>query len=162
MAILVKRSDKLAFMLVSAEFKRLKGFTGLTNTKNPIEYNRQFVDEDFENTDITGYSPTLDFTFDQFSDDLVHQAIVEIIDQEKTGSDAIVTILIVDKSNEISTGVYSAFKRDYAIVPDSDGDNTDAYTYSGSFKVKTAQILGTATLNADQTVATFTQGGTSI
>ena len=31
-------------------------------------------------------------------------------------------------------GQYHATKRVYAIVPDSDGDSTDAYTYSGNFK----------------------------
>jgi hypothetical protein len=162
MATLVKRSDKLAFMQVSGEYKRMTGFTALTNTKNPIEYNRQYVDEDFENTDVTGYSPTLDFTFDQYSDDAVHDALVTIIDGEATGSSAIVSIVVVDKSNEITSGIYAASQRTYAVVPDSDGDSTDAYTYSGSFKVKTAQVTGTATLNADESVATFTAGGTSV
>jgi hypothetical protein len=38
----------------------------------------------------------------------------------------------------------------------------DAYTYSGTFKVNGIKVEGTATLNAAETVATFTASGVSI
>jgi hypothetical protein len=162
MATLVKRSDKLAFMQVSGEYKRMTGFTVLTTNKNPKEYTRQYVDEDFENTDVTGYSPSIDFTLDQYTDNAVHDALVSLINNEELGTAAIVSILVVDKADEVTTGVYNAIQRDYAVIGGTEGDSMDAYTYTGTFKVKGTKLTGTATLNADETVATFTQGGTSI
>lgn len=162
MATLVKRSDKLAFMDVSSAFQRMTGFTALTTNKNPKEYTRQYVDEDFENTDVTGYSPSIDFTFDQYTDNVVHDALITLINNDTTGTGAIVTILVVDTSDEVSAGVYNAYTRTYSVVGGSEGDSMDAYTYSGTFKVKGSRVTGTATLNADQSVATFTAGGASV
>ena len=162
MATLVKRSDKLAFMQVSGEYKRMTGFTALTTNKNPKEYTRQYVDENFENTDVTGYSPSIDFTFDQYTDNLVHEAIVALINGEQLGTAAVVSILVVDKADEVSTGIYNAIQRDYAVIGGTEGDSMDAYTYTGTFKVKGTKVEGTATLNADETVATFTAGGVSV
>jgi hypothetical protein len=162
MATLVKRSDKLAFMQVSGEYKRMTGFTVLTTNKNPKEYTRQYVDEDFENTDVTGYSPSIDFTLDQYTDNAVHDALVSLLNNEELGTAAIVSLLVVDKADEVSTGIYNAIQRDYAVIGGTEGDSMDAYTYTGTFKVKGTKVTGTATLNADETVATFTAGGTSI
>lgn len=162
MATLVKRSDKLAFMQVSGEYKRMTGFTALTTNKNPKEYTRQYVDEDFENTDVTGYSPSIDFTFDQYTENAVHDALVSLLNEEQLGTAAVVSLLVVDKADEVTTGVYNAIQRDYAVIGGTEGDSMDAYTYTGTFKVKGTKVEGTATLNADETVATFTSGGLSV
>lgn len=162
MATLVKRSDKLAFMEVDGEYKRMTGFTALTTNKNPKEYTRQYVDQDFENTDVTGYSPSIDFTLDQYSDNTVHDALVDLINGEELGTAAIISIVVVDKANPVTAGVYNAIQRDYAVVGGTEGDSMDAYTYTGTFKVKGSRVEGTATLNADETVATFSEGGASI
>ena len=62
---LVKRSDKVSFLGCinkgSETFNRMRGFTSLSGSKNPSEYSRQYVDEEFETTDVTGYSPSIDF-----------------------------------------------------------------------------------------------------
>ena len=139
---LVKRSDKVAFfgnMGTGTEtFNRMRGFTTLSGSKNPSEYSRQYVDEEFETTDVTGYSPSYDFGFDQFKGDLVHDEMVEILDGEKTGTEARRNI------------------REWAIIGDSEGDSMDAYTYSGTLRATGKRITGTATLNSDSSVATFT------
>lgn len=164
MATLVKRSDKVAYLGVgdTPTYYRMTGFTASTNNKNPKEYTRQYVDEDFEQTDVTGYSPSIDFTFDQYIDNPVHEALVSLIDGETIGTDAVVSIVIVDKADVVSTGVYNAVQRDYAVVAGSDGDSMDAYTYSGTFRIKGLRTTGTATLNADESIATFTAGGVSV
>ena len=159
---LVKRSDKVSFfgnMNTGTEtFNRMRGFTTLSGSKNPSEYSRQYVDEEFETTDVTGYSPSIDFGFDQYKNDLVHDEMVTILDGEKTGTDARRNIVTVDFSQPISgqEGAYKATKREYAIIGDSDGDSMDAYTYSGTFRATGSRIVGTATLNSDSSVATFT------
>lgn len=156
---LVKRSDKVSFfgnMSTGTEtFNRMRGFTTLSGSKNPSEYSRQYVDEEFETTDVTGYSPSIDFGFDQYSGDVVHDEIVEILDGEKTGTEARRNIVTVDFSQPDGNG-YKATKREYAIIGDSEGDSMDAYTYSGTFRATGSRVEGVATLNSDSSVATFT------
>lgn len=157
---LVKRSDKVSFFgnigTGTEVFNRMRGFTTLSGSKNPKEYSRQYVDEEFETTDVTGYSPSIDFGFDQYKNDLVHDEMVQILDGEKTGTEARRNIVTVDFSQPVGGG-YKATKREYAIVGDADGDSMDAYTYSGTFRATGKRITGTATLNSDSSVATFTQ-----
>jgi len=156
---LVKRSDKVSFLGTTSggteTFNRMRGFTTMSGSKNPSEYSRQYVDEEFETTDVTGYSPSIEFGFDQYTDDAVHEELVEILDGEKTGTDARRNIVTVDFSQP-DNGGYKAVKREYAIIGDAEGDSMDAYTYSGTFRATGKRIEGTATMNSDSSVATFT------
>ena len=156
---LVKRSRKVAFMNVSttaiANFLRMTKFTEISKSKNPTEYSRTYVDEDGEVTDVTGYSEEISYNFDLHVGNLVHQKIVDITDNEKTEADALVQILQVDFTKPVGDG-YEARLRTYSVVPDAEGDSTDAYTYSGAFRKNSNMTIGVATMNADNTVATFT------
>ncbi len=149
---LVKRSDKVSFMNVSKtgapDFQRMRKFTDISTSKNPSEYNRRYVDEEGEDSDVVGYSEEKSYAFDQYSNNPVHEKIADITDNELTGDDAVVEILTVDKSKPIDGG-YEARLRKYAVIPDSDGDSTDAYTYSGSFKKKGTFEKVVATISAD-------------
>lgn len=155
---LVKRSRKVAFMNVSttsiANFLRMTKFTEISKAKNPTEYSRSYVDEDGEVTDVTGYSEEISYNFDLHTGNLVHEKLVDITDNEKTGADALVRILQVDFTKPKGTG-YEARLRTYSVVPDAEGDSTDAYTYSGAFRKNSNMTIGTATMNEDNTVATF-------
>lgn len=163
---LIKRSDKVAFLGCldgsTETFNRMRGFTSLSGSKNPMEYSRQYVDEEFETTDVVGFSPSFDFGFDQYTDDPAHEEMVEILDGEYTGTDARRNIVTVDFSQPVDGGGYKATKREYAIIGDSEGDSMDAYTYSGTFRSTGKKINGTATLNSDNSVATFTEDGVSL
>ena len=158
---LVKRSDKVSFLgcLVdgSETFNRMRGFTTLSGSKNPTEYSRRYVDEEFETTDVTGYSPSLDFGFDQYIGDPVHEEMVEILDNEKLGTEARRNIVTVDFSQEAGEGSYKAVKREYAIIGDAEGDSMDAYTYSGTFRATGKRIVGTATVDETGAIATFVE-----
>ena len=155
---LVKRSGKVAFMDVSTtqipNFLRMRKFTDISKSKNPTEYSRTYVDEDGEVTDVKGYSEEISYAFDLYTGNLVHEKIVKITDDELTGDEALVKILIVDFSKPVGSG-YEARLRTYSTVPDTEGDSTDAYTYSGSFRKNSKMTKGIATLNSDNTVATF-------
>lgn len=155
---LVKRSRKVAFMDVSttsiANFLRMTKFTEISKSKNPTEYSRSYVDEDGEVTDVTGYSEEISYNFDLHVGNLVHEKLVDITDNEKTGADALVRILQVDFTKPKGSG-YEARLRTYSVVPDSEGDSTDAYTYAGSFRKNSNMTIGVATMNEDNTVATF-------
>lgn len=158
---LVKRSDKVSFLGCLTDggetFNRMRGFTTLSNSKNPAEYSRKYVDEEFETTDVTGYSPSIDFNFDQYIGDPVHEEMVGILDEEKTGTEARRNIVTVDFSQSAGEGSYKAVKREYAIIGDADGDGTDAYTYGGTFRSTGVRIVGTATVDETGAVATFTE-----
>lgn len=156
---LVKRSGKVAFMDVSttsiANFLRMTKFTEISKSKNPTEYSRTYVDEDGEVTDVTGYSEEISYAFDLYQGNLVHQKLVDITDNEKTGNDALEKILQVDFSKPIDDG-YEARLRTYSTVPDAEGDSTDAYTYSGAFRKNSGFIIGKAVVSKDGKTATFT------
>ena len=158
---LIKRSDKVSFLGCISEgtekLNRMRGFTTLRGAKNPTEYSRRYVDEEFETTDVTGYSPSLDFGFDQYSGDPVHDEMVKILDGEALGTEARRNIVTVDFSQEAGEGSYKAVKREYAIIGDAEGDSMDAYTYSGTFRSTGKRIVGTATVDEAGAVATFTE-----
>lgn len=159
---LMKRSDKVAFYGIKAAegdtytYHRMQGFTDISTSKNPIEYSRQYVDEEFEQSDVVGYSPSIAYGFDQFVGNAVHEDIVKISDDELLGTEAVRPIVMVDMSK--TTGI-NAVKRDFAVIPDSEGDSTDAYTYSGNLKVKGDKIKGTATSADGWQTITFTEEG---
>lgn len=137
---ILNRSDKVAFMEVgtdgSKKLTRMRGFTELSVSKNPVEYSRRYIDENADRSDVTGYAPSISYAFDRFSDDAVHKEIVAISDGELTLSGAIRRIVIVDLSAPSTVGGsdFKAIARDFSIIPDTEGDSTDAYTYSGTMK----------------------------
>lgn len=155
---MVKRSDKVAFLNVGTsdakDFQRMRKFTEISTSKNPTEYSRNYVDEDGEVTDVTGYAEEKSYAFDQYTNNSVHEKIAKITDDELTGEDATVEVLVVDKTSA-TDGNYDARLRKYAVIPDAEGDSTDAYTYSGSLKAKGTFEKVTVTLSADGKTATI-------
>lgn len=160
-AKIVGRHQRVAFMNVStseeaANYQRMTGFTQMTNSKNPKEYSRQYVDRESEDTDVVGYSPAISYSFDRHTNTPVHERIAKVHDGELTGSDALVDVVIVDFfTSSGAEGTYVARKRTYAIIPDADGDGTDALIYTGSLKSKSDVEEGTATVSEDGKTATY-------
>lgn len=169
-AKLILRSNRKMFMgtgsATPTEYARLVGFTSLSESKNPVEYSRKYVDETFETVDVTGMSSSFDFTFDMMTPNDVLDDIASIIDDEKLGTDAVREFVSVDFHKPSGEG-FEAVKRTYSIIGSTVGDGTDALTYSGTLRVQDSMVKGVATIktpdggNADtvQTV-TFTEGTT--
>lgn len=159
-AKMVQRHQRVAFMNTGTTeepvFTRMTGFTSMTNNKNPKEYARQYVDRSSEDTDVVGYSPATDYSFDRHTNTPVHDMIAKVHDGELTGSDALVEILVVDLFTADADGKCEARKRTYAIIPNADGDGTDALVYTGSLKSKSEPVKGTATLSDNEQTAIFT------
>lgn len=143
----VKRSDKVAYYGVPGEngtvFRRMTGFTDITVTKNPKEYKRQYIDQEFEQSDIVGFAPVISFAFDQFSGNEVHDDIMNIADNELVGDDAVREILMVDFSSDSKNPV--AVKREFSVIVENEGSGMEGYIVKGSFKVKGEKIFGKAT-----------------
>ncbi len=159
---LVKRHQKVAYYGVpgasggAATYHKMTKFTALSTAKNSKEYSRQYVEEAFESTDVTGYSPSMSYAFDQYKNNPVHDDIISITDNELTGDDAVREIILVDLTSAETGGKYAARKRSFPVIPDSEGDGTDAYTYSGTFKTRGESINGTVAISESDGTATFT------
>lgn len=149
------RADIVNFMNTGTSenpvYTRMQGFTSGGKELNAKTYSRQYIDEDFERESTTGYSPSIPYSFDRIKNNSVHEKIVVVHEDEIKG--ATVEILTVNLVNN------EARLRLYNVNPDTDGDNTDAYTYSGSFKTSGKMKKGTATVSADGLTATFTPAG---
>lgn len=141
-ADLVLRTGKVAFYHVPGQsvYTRMEGFTSLSTSKNPTEYERQYVDEDFKRTDITAYNTAIAYALDRYKKHPVTDDIIGIHENELLGQDAVRSIINVDMTTaqQGSNGIWSASAkmRDYAVIPDADGDTTDCMTYSGNFKTR--------------------------
>lgn len=156
----VQRSDKVAFMNVGTsevpDFVRMQGFTSLPPTKAPVTYERQYVDEKGPRTDTVGMSETIEYAFDYYKGNEVHDKLVDIADNEKIGDEAIIEIMIVDVKDS------TARMRQYAVQPGAEGDSTESYTYGGTLSSYGEITIGTATSTDDFMTATFTPEGTGV
>ena len=153
---ILNRADKVAFMgltKTATSFVRMTEFTDISKSANPTEYSRRYVDERVERNDVTGYAPEISYAFDQTVGNTVQQTIADATDNELTNVK--LPIVTVDFSQASGNG-YVARKRLYSLVPDADGDSTDAYTYSGSFKAAEEIIVGVATSADDWQTVSFT------
>lgn len=161
--MLVGRHKRVAFMDADGSgktFTRMTGFTSLSDGKNSTEYSRQYVDEASERSDVVGYAPAIDYEFDRYTNDPVHEKIAAITDDEILGTEAQVDIVVVDLfEQKTSETTCTARKRTWSVIPDTEGDGTDALIYKGSFKAAGEITKGTATTTDGWETCTFTDGG---
>lgn len=161
---LVQRAEKLAFYGVpttsggstTITYTRMEGFTSLSGSKNPSEYSRRYVDETSDRVSISGYAPAIAYEFDRYKGNAVLDDIIDIHEHEKIGGQASRVIIQVDLTtvteNEGVTNA-TAIKRDYSVIPDSDGGSNDALTYSGNFRAAgTAETVTVTTSDDWQTI----------
>ena len=152
---LVIRSQRVSFMDVGGKLTRMTKFTSMTPAKNPKEYSRQYVDMATETTDVIGYSPSIEYNFDNHTNNAVHAKLAEISDDEMLGTDTHVDIVTVDLFGDGETK--PAIKRTYAVIPSGDSDGTEAMTYSGTFKAVSDIVKGTAVSTDDWATCTFSE-----
>lgn len=142
--MIYNRADIVNFMKVTEAFERMTGFTEGGRSLNATTYDRRYIDEKTERSDVVSYATEIAYAFDRMTDNTVHSKISEIHDKELVGQTVeIVTVNFNEEGTEENS--FKARKRVYSVIPDSDGDNTDAYTYSGSFKANGDQVEGTVT-----------------
>ncbi len=159
MANLVPRHKVVAFYGVPQgsgmgyNLVRMQYFTELGMSKNPEEYERKYVDEATKRTDVVAYAPTISYAFDKHRDNTVLSDIIKITDGEKLGTDAVRVIAWID----VDTG--KGYQRDYSVVPDSEGDDENTYTYSGEFKACGEMSEHTYTISNNGLSATVADEG---
>ena len=149
------RADIVNFMNTgTAEnpvWTRMQGFTEGGKSMNSSTYDRRYIDEKTERSDVVAYKPEIAYNFDRIVGNAVHEKLVAIHNNETTG--ASVEILTID-FKATTTGGYEARKRTYSVIPDASGDSTDAMTYSGSFSAAGVQTEGVASIGASYTPET--------
>lgn len=140
----------------STDFELIgKGFTSFPESKNPKTYARKYHEDKTEQTDVIRYAPSISYTCDVIIDDPVIQRIVEITDQEKIGIETHADIVSVNLWDETDVvGVYVAYKRTYAIIPDGKGEGTGSMIYTGTLQsvgdiVKGTFVRATKTFTPD-------------
>ena len=114
---LVNRNEWAAYMKTAESVYSIigEGFTALTENKNAKEYSRQYVDEEFEESDVVGYAPSKSYSFDRHTNTPVHERIAKVHDGELTGADTLVDIVVIDLFDPgESDGTYVARKRTWA------------------------------------------------
>lgn len=159
---IVMRTGKLAFYKCLGEnfYRRMEGFTELSNSKGTKEYTRQYVDEDFERTDVSGYSPEISYAFDRYKAHPVLDDIIYITENELIGQAMVRDFVILDMTTAVSnngtTWTAEGKMRRWAVIPDTDGDTTDCMTYSGTFKCRGEMIDVRATTTDDWQTITIT------
>lgn len=140
------RADIVNFMgltLDASIFQRMKGFTDNGKSLNSTTYDRRYVDEKIERSETTAFATEIAYGFDRMYGNAVHNILADVHDKEITGF--IVPILTVNFNEPVGDG-YRARFRTWSVNPDSDGDSTDAYTYSGAFKANSSIVEGVATI----------------
>ena len=107
---------------------------------------------------MTGYAVSMSYKFDYDPANEVHKALCNIIDKELTGEAAVVSIVQVDLSSPASDGGsdFNAVMRKFTVVPSSEGDDANTYTYGGTFKVDGETVFGTASTADEWKTAEFT------
>lgn len=120
-----------------------EGFTSLSESKNPKEYTRKYVNKTVEQSDVIGFSPSIAYNCDAISDDPVVAEIIDITDGEAKGDDTHRDIVTVNLWQPGGTeGTYVACKRNYSVIPSNKGDGTDALVYTGTFKAVGDKVTG--------------------
>ena len=143
--------------VTTSKIYRMKGFTSFGTSRNTEQYTRKYVDEKHQTSDITAYNTSIGYKFDLFEDNPVHQLFADITNNEKIGSEALVDIYVVDFSKPVgsSDDEYECAHRKMVLVPSSDGDDANVYTYSGDLRTKGDREVGVATVSADELTITY-------
>ena len=155
--VLYNRADIVNFMgltLDAETFNRMTGFTDNGKSLNSETYERRYVDEKTSRKDTTGYATEIAYTFDRYTNNPVHEKVAKVHDLEQTG--VVVPIIAVNFNEKGTTAnSFKARKRNYSILPDSDGDGTEAYQYSGAFGANGDLEEGEATTTDGWKTCTF-------
>lgn len=132
----------IGLILNATVFQRMKGFTDGGKSLNSSTYDRRYIDEKTERSDVIAYATEIAYGFDRIKGDAVTEMLAKVHDDEIVGFTR--PIVTVNFNEPVEGGGFKAKMRNWSVQPDSDGDSTDAYTYSGAFKANGSIITGVA------------------
>jgi len=154
----LNRNGRIAFYGVKLasggySFIKMKDFSLLSLTKNPILLKRRYFDSKNEESFVSGFSPSFSYSFDFSPDNAVHKDIAQITDLSLSGADALRPILIVDTYSQTE----NARKYLCSVVPNLEGTDPNLYRFSGTFAFGGELETGSAVITSDGTSAIFSK-----
>lgn len=129
-----QRTDILHFMDVSpanteagSEVYRQLGVGTMSMTESPSAQNkeRKFINEKSSRKNITSYAPSFAFEMLLMFNDPAVKKVYDIYTGRKTGTNAVIPMVTVDKFATASHGSYPARKGNYAVEVSSCDDDDD-------------------------------------
>lgn len=108
------------------------------------EYVRMYPDIDNRKINIDYLGDGMEYSIDPIGVDPIYKRYIVVVD------------LFEQKTSETTC---TARKRTWSVIPDTEGDGTDALIYKGSFKAAGEITKGTATTTDGWKTCTFTAGG---
>jgi hypothetical protein len=109
--------------------------TQLDENSNPIESEKQYIQNKSKTTKITGFANEFPITQDLVSTDEVSKYFYELFRNRKTGDDLLLDHFIVELWNEVTPGVYKARKINQSVnISSKTGAPGEQLTFAGSLK----------------------------
>ena len=139
MAQLVKRKEIMLYLdTTPSAGNRTYGLYGkksttATYTYNPETTNETYITDDNATVTIDSYNVTIDGNMKCYAGDAIYDYINGLRYNLATGSDAVTTVLLIDKYDAVSAGVFKAQTFEATISIESyggDGGQTPTITFS--------------------------------
>lgn len=109
--------------------------TQLDENSNPIESEKQYIQNKSKTVKVTGFSNEFPITSDLVKGDEVCEYFYGLFRDRKTGSDLLIDHYIVELWNEVSTGVYQARKINQSVnITGKTGNPGEQITFTGALK----------------------------
>ena len=109
--------------------------TQLDENSNPIESEKQYIQNKSKTTRITGFANEFPITQDLVNTDEVSKYFYELFRNRKTGDDLLLDHFIVELWNEVTPGVYKARKINQSVnISSKTGAPGEQLTFAGSLK----------------------------
>ena len=109
--------------------------TQLDENSNPIESEKQYIQNKSKTTKITGFANEFPITQDLVNTDEVSKYFYELFRNRKTGDDLLLDHFIVELWNEVTPGVYKARKINQSVnISSKTGAPGEQLTFAGSLK----------------------------
>ena len=115
------RVDTVYFIgltLNATVFQRMKGFTDGGRSLNASTYDRRYIDEKTERSDVIAYATEIAYGFDRIKGDAVTEMLAKVHTDELVGFTR--PIVTVNFNEPVEGGGFKAKMRNWSVQPDSD------------------------------------------
>ena len=128
------------------------GFTQLDENPNPVVDEKAYINDKASTKNITGYGATFPFTADVYSDEAAIAKLMDIAENQRTGSDAVVEYLrtkfLVNDSGEPIDDEVDARKFNCSVeVTGITGAGTEALVIAGNLHQRGDMVPGSFDLD---------------
>ncbi|MBQ8587882.1 MAG: hypothetical protein IJ454_00665 [Clostridia bacterium] len=141
--LMMRYDGKNFFEIPDGDIMRMEGFKTLSENVSPEEYARKYVDRKSQTVDVVGYNSVMDFEFDRYVGNEVHDDIVDLHEKKVVGTKARRNIYYVDFTQPEGDG-FRAVKVPCSVIMSGKGAATEAMTYAGALKGAGEPVFGVA------------------